>query len=69
MQTFRTRDGLEIAYHIADFADPWTKPDTMLLLHAAMGNSRRWYVVHLGRAFAHREIAPRAGPHFHARTA
>lgn len=53
MQTFRTRDGLEIAYHVADFTDPWTTPDTMLLLHAAMGNSRRWFrwVPRLARQF------------------
>ena len=43
MQTFTTRDGMKVAYHVDDFTDPWTLPETMLLLHAAMGNSRRWF--------------------------
>jgi pimeloyl-ACP methyl ester carboxylesterase len=43
MHTFKTRDGLNVAYYVDDFTDPWTKPDTVLLLHAAMGNSRRWF--------------------------
>ena len=43
MQTFATRDGIKLAYYVDDFTDPWTQPDTLLLLHAAMGNSRRWF--------------------------
>lgn len=43
MKTFTTADGLKLAYYADDFTDPWRKPDTVLLLHAAMGNSRRWY--------------------------
>ncbi len=43
MNTFRSRDGLKLAYQVDDFTDPWRKPDTLLLLHAAMGNSRRWF--------------------------
>jgi 3-oxoadipate enol-lactonase len=42
-QTFKTRDGLAVAYYVDDFTAPWTSPDTLLLLHAAMGNSRRWF--------------------------
>ena len=42
-ETFTNRDGLRIAYRIDDFTDPWTQPDTLLLVHAAMGNSRRWF--------------------------
>src|ERR1700693_3832147 len=41
--TFSTADGLQLAYYVDDFTDPWRKPDTVLLLHAAMGNSRRWF--------------------------
>lgn len=41
--TFTTADGLKLAYYIDDFTDPWHKPDTLVLLHAAMGNSRRWF--------------------------
>jgi pimeloyl-ACP methyl ester carboxylesterase len=53
MKTFRSHDGFEIAYHVDDFTDPWTTPDTMLLLHAAMGSSRRWFrwVPRLARRF------------------
>jgi pimeloyl-ACP methyl ester carboxylesterase len=43
MDSFTTRDGLKVAYYVDDFTDPWRKPDTLLLLHAAMGNSRRWF--------------------------
>jgi pimeloyl-ACP methyl ester carboxylesterase len=43
METFPTSDGLRIAYTIDDFTDPWRRPATLLLLHAAMGSSRRWY--------------------------
>lgn len=41
--TFTSHDGLEIAYHVDDFTPPWTKPETVLLLHPAMGNSTRWF--------------------------
>jgi pimeloyl-ACP methyl ester carboxylesterase len=52
-QTFRARDGFEIAYYVDDFTDPWSAPDTMLLLHAAMGSSQRWFrwVPRLARHF------------------
>jgi len=40
---FTSRDGMKIAYIVDDFTDPWTKPDTLLLLHAAMGNAQRWF--------------------------
>src|SRR6185436_18421885 len=43
METFTTRDNMSVAYYVDDFTNPWEKPDTMLLLHAAMGNSRRWF--------------------------
>jgi 3-oxoadipate enol-lactonase len=41
MQRFNVSDGLSIAYCIDDFTDPWTKPDTIFLLHSAMSSSRR----------------------------
>jgi pimeloyl-ACP methyl ester carboxylesterase len=41
--TFTTADGLQLSYHVDDFTDPWRESDTVLLLHAAMGNSRRWF--------------------------
>ena len=43
MQNFNAKDGTRLAYYVDDFTDPWTQPDTVLLLHAAMGNSRRWF--------------------------
>ena len=43
MQHFKASDGLQLAYTIDDFTDPWTSPQTLLLLHAAMGHSQRYY--------------------------
>lgn len=40
---FQTSDGMRMAYYVDDFTDPWTTPVTLLLLHAAMGHSGRWY--------------------------
>jgi len=53
MEYFKTSDGLQLAYEIDDNTDPWTAPETLLLLHAAMGSSRRYYawVPHLARHF------------------
>lgn len=53
MAHFVARDGLKIAYYVDDFTDPWRKPDTTLLLHAAMGNATRWFrwVPRLARRF------------------
>jgi pimeloyl-ACP methyl ester carboxylesterase len=45
MQTFAASDGTRLAYTIDDFADPWRQAPTLLLLHAAMGSSKRWYAV------------------------
>ena len=43
MNTLITRDKMRIAYYVDDFTDPWVQPDTVILLHAAMGNSQRWF--------------------------
>lgn len=43
MKTFTTSDGFKLAYYVDDFTDPWRTPETLLLLHSAMGNSTRWY--------------------------
>ncbi|MGH8432205.1 MAG: alpha/beta fold hydrolase, partial [Solimonas sp.] len=40
---FAASDGLEFAYYLDDFSDPWRKADTILLLHSAMGSSHRFY--------------------------
>src|SRR5216110_1499874 len=48
---FTASDGLSLAYYTDDFTDPWKKAPTLLLLHAAMGNARRYFawVPHLAR--------------------
>ena len=53
MNTFTASDGLNLAYYIDDFTNPWAKAPTVLLLHAAMGSARRWYgwIPHLCRDF------------------
>ena len=43
MNDFTASDGVRLAYYIDDFTDPWKEPPTLLLLHAAMGSSRRYY--------------------------
>jgi 3-oxoadipate enol-lactonase len=40
---FDTSDGIRLTYYEDDFTDPWKKPPTLLLLHAAMGHAKRWY--------------------------
>jgi 3-oxoadipate enol-lactonase len=41
--TFTASDAARLAYYIDDFTDPWRQAPTLLLLHAAMGSSRRYY--------------------------
>ena len=43
MHTFTASDGLKLAYAIHDYTDPWRAPETLILIHAAMGSSRRLY--------------------------
>jgi pimeloyl-ACP methyl ester carboxylesterase len=43
MQYFKASDGLKIAYAVDDFSDPWKPQETLILIHAAMGSSRRLY--------------------------
>lgn len=40
--SFRTSDGLTIRYDVDDYTAPWKQPETVVLLHAAMGSSRRF---------------------------
>jgi pimeloyl-ACP methyl ester carboxylesterase len=53
MHRFRASDGLEIAYALDDYTDPWRTADTVILVHAAMGSSVRFYawVPHLAGDF------------------
>jgi 3-oxoadipate enol-lactonase len=50
---FKASDGLEIAYALDDYTDPWREADTVILVHAAMGSSIRFYawVPHLAGEF------------------
>ncbi|HZM48561.1 MAG TPA: alpha/beta hydrolase [Burkholderiales bacterium] len=43
MQEMTASDGLKLAYAIDDFSDPWGPQETLILIHAAMGSSRRLY--------------------------
>src|SRR5918992_1560832 len=43
MQSFNASDGLKLAYAVDDFSDPWRPQETLILIHAAMGSSRRLY--------------------------
>lgn len=53
MHKFRASDGLEIAYALDDFTDPWREVQTVILVHAAMGSSKRFYawIPHLAGHF------------------
>ena len=41
--TFQSRDGMTIAYYDDCHSPPWLQPETVVLLHPAMGNSIRWF--------------------------
>lgn len=43
IQTLTASDGLKLAYVEDDFTDPWGPREPLILIHAAMGSSRRLY--------------------------
>ena len=43
MQTHVASDGLKLQYAVDDYSDPWRPPETLILVHAAMGSSHRLY--------------------------
>lgn len=53
MQRFAASDGLSLAYTVDDHCERWSEAQTLLLIHAAMGSSRRFYawVPHLSRHY------------------
>ena len=53
MHAFHASDGLRIAYALDDYTDPWRGAETVILVHAAMGSSLRFYawVPHLAGDF------------------
>jgi 3-oxoadipate enol-lactonase len=42
-QHMTASDGLKLAYAVDDFSDPWQPRESLILIHAAMGSSRRLY--------------------------
>ena len=50
-QFFAASDGVNIAYYIDDFTDPWKQSQTLFISHPAMSSARRVYafVPHLAR--------------------
>lgn len=53
MPIFRSAPDLEQHYLVDDFTDPWTKPETILLLHGCAESGLVWYawMPHLARRF------------------
>jgi 3-oxoadipate enol-lactonase len=53
MPTFETSPGVKLHYEVDDFTDPWTEPDTILLLHGNAESGLAWYawVPRLARRF------------------
>ena len=53
MPTFETSPGVELHYEVDDFTDPWTEPETILLLHGNAESGQAWYawVPRLARRF------------------
>ena len=51
LQSFTASDGLQLRYAEDDFTNPWEPAETLILIHAAMGSSRRMHlwVPHLAR--------------------
>jgi 3-oxoadipate enol-lactonase len=42
---FKTSDGIRIGYYVDDFSDPWRNDPPLIMLHAAMGHSKRYYAM------------------------
>ena len=53
MPTFATAPDAQLHYLVDDLTDPWTKPETILLLHGNCESSLAWYawVPRLARRF------------------
>lgn len=43
MNNFTASDGIRLAYVVDDHTDPWKPAETLILLHAVLGSSRRFY--------------------------
>jgi 3-oxoadipate enol-lactonase len=53
MHTLSLSPGIDLAYHIDDFTDPWTSPETIICLHGLAEGSIAWraWVPTLGRHY------------------
>ena len=53
MPTLQVSPDLEMHYRIDDFTDPWSHPETVLMLHGNAESGAAWYgwVPHLARRF------------------
>lgn len=45
MKTFKTSDGVSLAYDVDHFARPWGETPTIVMLHSAMGHSGRFFAM------------------------
>ena len=43
MAVFRSGPDLDMHYEVDDFTDPWTRPETILLLHGNRESGASWY--------------------------
>ena len=53
MPTTRVATDLEMYYQVDNYTDPWTEPETIVLLHGNSENSDVWYgwIPHLARHY------------------
>jgi 3-oxoadipate enol-lactonase len=53
MPTFQPTPDLRMHYEVDDFTDPWSKPETVLLLHGNAEGGAAWYgwVPHFARQY------------------
>jgi 3-oxoadipate enol-lactonase len=53
MPTLSLSDGYQLHYQIDDFTDPWSKPETLVLLHGLAEGCEAWraWVPHLARHY------------------
>jgi pimeloyl-ACP methyl ester carboxylesterase len=53
MPTVRIDETLDLHYELDDYTDPWTTPETILLIHGVADTSKAWFawVPRLARRF------------------
>jgi len=72
MPKVRIDDTLNLYYELDDYTDPWTTPETILLIHGVADTSRAWFawVPQLARRFRVYALTSgaSASPRFHHHT-